>query len=95
MGANKRICPNCGRKMKQQFIGLLHCKCGTSWRRDIGFFERTSDMVFALERKQVGSKTSSCQSYDINNTGHQSITAGGHFVFILRRCLRFYSGFSA
>ena len=37
--------------MKQQFIGLFHCKCGTSWRRDIGFFERTPDMVFSLERK--------------------------------------------
>ncbi|MFR8283237.1 MAG: hypothetical protein ACLU9R_04975 [Faecalibacterium sp.] len=35
MEASKRICPNCGRKMKQQFIGLFHCKCGTSWRRDI------------------------------------------------------------
>jgi phosphotransferase system IIB component len=35
MGASKHICPNCGRKMKQQFIGLFHCKCGTSWRRDI------------------------------------------------------------
>ena len=35
MGASKRICPNCGRKMKQQFIGLFHCKCSTSWRRDI------------------------------------------------------------
>ena len=23
MGASKRICLNCGRKMKQQFIGLL------------------------------------------------------------------------
>lgn len=22
MGANNKICPNCGRKMKQQFIGL-------------------------------------------------------------------------
>jgi len=42
--------------MKQQFIGLFHCKCGTSWRRDIGFFERTSDMVFSLERKKVGNK---------------------------------------
>lgn len=56
MGASKRICPNCGRKMKQQFIGLFHCKCGTSWRRDIGFFERTPDMVFALERTAVGNK---------------------------------------
>ena len=34
--------------MKQQFIGLFHCKCGMSWKRDIGFFERTPDMVFAL-----------------------------------------------
>ena len=53
MEASKRICPNCGRKMKQQFIGLFHCKCGTSWRRDIGFFERTPDMVFSLERKKA------------------------------------------
>ena len=44
--------------MKQQFIGLFHCKCGTSWRRDIGFFERTPDMVFSLERKKVGNKIS-------------------------------------
>ena len=42
--------------MKQQFIGLFHCKCGTSWRRDIGFFKRTPDMVFSLERKKVGNK---------------------------------------
>ena len=42
--------------MNQQFIGLFHCKCGTSWRRDIGFFERTPDMVFSLERKKVGNK---------------------------------------
>jgi hypothetical protein len=25
-----RICPECGRKMKQQFIRLKHCKCGIS-----------------------------------------------------------------
>ena len=56
MGASKHICPNCGRKMKQQFTGLFHCKCGTSWKRDIGFFERTPDMVFALEHKKVGCK---------------------------------------
>ena len=42
--------------MKQQFVGLFHCKCGTSWRRDIGFFECTPDMVFSLERKKVGNK---------------------------------------
>ncbi|MDD2979258.1 MAG: hypothetical protein PHN80_04725 [Hespellia sp.] len=54
MGSNSKICPNCGKKMKQQFIGLQHCKCGTSWKKDMGFFERTPDMVFALERKQIG-----------------------------------------
>ena len=37
--------------MKQQFIGLKHCKCGVSWKKDVGYFERTSDMVFALERR--------------------------------------------
>lgn len=51
---NKRICPGCRRKMKQQFIGLKHCKCGMSWKRDIGYFERTEDMVFALERRKCG-----------------------------------------
>ena len=56
MGASNKICPSCGRKMKQQFIGLQHCKCGMSWKKDIGFFERTGDMVFALERQTVGKK---------------------------------------
>ena len=49
MGASNKVCPVCGRKMKQQFIGLQHCKCGMSWKKDIGFFERTSAMEFALE----------------------------------------------
>jgi len=43
--------------MKQQFIGLQHCGCGISWKRDVGFFERTQDMVFALKRITVGKKT--------------------------------------
>lgn len=47
----KRRCVNCGRAMKQQFIGLKHCKCGTSWSKSDGYFERTPDMVFALQRK--------------------------------------------
>jgi hypothetical protein len=47
----KRRCINCGRAMKQQFIGLKHCKCGTSWSKSDGYFERTPDMVFALERR--------------------------------------------
>jgi len=56
MGKNNKICPACGRKMKQQFIGLQHCKCGMSWKRDIGFFERKPDMIFALERKEHDNK---------------------------------------
>ena len=56
MGANNKICPNCGRKMKQQFIGLQHCKCGMSLKKDEGFFERTPNMVFALERQTSGKK---------------------------------------
>jgi len=27
-----------------------------SWKKDIGFFERTNDMVFAFQRKIVGKK---------------------------------------
>ena len=50
MGKSNKICPRCGRKMKQQFIGLQHCKCGMSWKNDRGFFERTPDMVFGLQR---------------------------------------------
>ena len=56
MGKSNKICPNCGRKMKQQFIGLQHCKCGTSWKTGIGFFERKPDMVYALQRQSVGKK---------------------------------------
>ena len=57
MGASNKVCLNCGRKMKQQFIGLQHCRCGVSWKKDEGFFERTPDMVIALERRTVGKKT--------------------------------------
>ena len=52
----KQVCPECGRKMVQQFIGLKHCKCGTSWHKDMGYFERTPNMVFALERQTIGKK---------------------------------------
>lgn len=43
--------------MKQQFIGLLHCKCGMSYHKDMGYFERTGNMIFALEKKKIGEKT--------------------------------------
>ena len=56
MGSSNKICPACGRKMKHQFIGLQHCRCGVSWKRDIGYFERRPDMVFALERRGAGKK---------------------------------------
>ena len=49
----KRRCENCGHVMQQQFIGLKHCKCGTSWSKSDGYFERTPDMVFALQRKVI------------------------------------------
>lgn len=51
MGKHNKICPVCGRKMKQQFIGLQHCSCGMSWKKDTGYFERTPDMFFVLERR--------------------------------------------
>ena len=54
MGKTKKVCPDCRRKMKQQFIGLQHCKCGISWKKGSGFFERDSDMVFALEKNAKG-----------------------------------------
>lgn len=55
-GSNGKVCPACGRRMKQQFIGLKHCKCGMSWQRGEGFFERSNDMVFVLEQQKVGQK---------------------------------------
>ena len=56
MRKSNKVCPNCGRKMKQQFIGLQHCKCGMSWKKDTGFFERTPDMVFGLQHNAPGKK---------------------------------------
>ena len=56
MGASNKVCPECGRKMKQQFIGLQHCSCGMSWMKNRGFFERTPEMVFCLQRVKVGTK---------------------------------------
>ncbi|MDR1702876.1 MAG: hypothetical protein LBR56_08870 [Sporomusaceae bacterium] len=46
----KRRCINCNSVMRQQFIGLKHCKCGMSWSKSNGYFERSPDMVFALQR---------------------------------------------
>lgn len=54
---SKAICPECGKKMRQQFFGLKHCKCGISWLKGTGYFERTPDMVFCLKRIKIGNKT--------------------------------------
>lgn len=56
MANSKRKCISCGRAMKEQFIGLKHCKCGVSWHKLIGYFERTPEMVFRLQRQKVGKK---------------------------------------
>ena len=61
----KRVCINCGQKMTQQFIGLKHCKCGTSWKKDIGYFERTPDMVFAFERRIVKKNKNSMKTNQV------------------------------
>ena len=47
----KIVPPKAGHK---QFIGLQHCKCGISWKKGSSFFERDSDMVFALEKNAKG-----------------------------------------
>ena len=53
---NKKICPICNSKMRQQFIGLLHWKCGISYHKDLGYFKRNENMMFVLERKKIGKK---------------------------------------
>ncbi len=64
MGKSYKICPNCGRKMKQQFIGLQHCKCGVSWKKDSVFFERDFGMFFALEKNAKGKHSDYIQNID-------------------------------
>jgi hypothetical protein len=57
MTSQRTYCPDCGKAMAQQFIGLKHCSCGMSWKKGIGYFKRTSDMVFVLERQTVGERS--------------------------------------
>ena len=38
----------------------MNCKCGISLKKDIGYFERTKDMIFALERRKIGKKIKQC-----------------------------------
>jgi hypothetical protein len=62
----KRRCVSCGKIMKQQFIGLKHCKCGMSWSKERGYFERSSDMVFILERRIVKKSKSSIKTKQVS-----------------------------
>ena len=61
--AEKRRCINCGHAMKQQFIGLKHCKCGISWKKDIGYFERTRDMGCIVKELLRAGKEFTFHSY--------------------------------
>ena len=65
MSKNNKNCPACGKKMKQQFIGLQHCKCGISWEKTLGYFKRTSNTVFSLKRSKEGKKVK--QQINIEN----------------------------
>lgn len=72
MSKNNKQCPTCGKIMKQQFVGLQHCSCGTSWLGSRGYFTRTNDMIFCLQRKKVGKKIKQIpviryQQKDLNN----------------------------
>ena len=62
------VCPECGKKMRQQFFGLKHCKCGISWLKGTGYFERTPDMVFCLKRIKIGNKTKQLPVIRYQNT---------------------------
>jgi len=53
----KKRCPECGKVMVQQFVGFKHCKCGVTWQKGKGYFRRTNDMVFTLEKKEQNGKT--------------------------------------
>ena len=43
-------------KNEIEFIGLQHCKCGISWMKSMGYFGRTSTMVFGLQKMKIGKK---------------------------------------
>lgn len=51
MGKNNKVCPVCGKKMKQQFIGLQHCKCGMSWKKDMAFLNGQTIWYLFLKEK--------------------------------------------
>jgi len=76
-------CITCGHKLVQKFIGLKHCKRCVSWKKDIGYFERNGDMVFALERQLVGKRQTS-DFYTMTEITMIDLILGGHGVIIRR-----------
>jgi len=76
----KKRCPSCEKVMVQQFIGLKHCKCGLTWSKSEGYFERTGDMVFALERQVAKKSKNSVKAKQVPVVRHKTtpkIQAGG------------------
>ena len=63
--------------MKQQFQGLQHCKCGVSWIKNMGFFQRTTNMKFCLERRKTGKKTRQCPVIRYTNEPGQPVGKPG------------------
>lgn len=61
MGKSNKVCPVCGKKMKQQFIGLQHCKCGMSWKKDTGLIEKNFLCSFESFVKQY--VTNACDNF--------------------------------
>ena len=59
-GNSNKICPSCARRMEQQFIGIQYCRCGISWKKGMGFFERTSNMPVVLALRKIGKKFKKC-----------------------------------
>lgn len=49
-----------GQYAGKSIINNVYMDLDMSWKKDIGYFERTGDMVFALERRKTGKKTKQC-----------------------------------
>lgn len=64
---SNQICPNCDQTMTQQFVGLYHCKCGTS-RLQGKTFQRTPNMVFCLKHIKIKNKTKQVPYIRYNDT---------------------------
>ena len=66
-GSSNKRCPVCGRRMKQQFIGLQHCKCGMSWKNDIVFLNEPEIWCLLWNEEKQEINKNSALSFDIRN----------------------------